>query len=71
MWLSIEPDFKTKRISCRQQLKITPLQELEKIELDCAYNDNHKIDIDSIFYSDAVPMRTENYHLNNPTTSYQ
>ena len=54
MWLSIEPDFKTKRISCRQQLKITTLQELEKIELDCAYNDNHKIDIDSIFYSDAA-----------------
>lgn len=54
MWLSIEPDFKTKTISCRQQLKITTLQDLEKIELDCAYNDNHKIDIDSIYYSDGA-----------------
>jgi hypothetical protein len=54
MWLSIEPDFKTKRITCEQQLKIITLQDLEKIELDCAYNDAHKIEIDSIFYSDAV-----------------
>ena len=53
MWLSIEPDFNTKRISCRQQLKITTLQDLEKIELDCAYNDKHKLEIDSIFYSDG------------------
>ena len=56
MWLSIEPDFNTKRISCRQQLKITTLQDLEKIELDCAYNDKHKLEIDSIFYSDAASV---------------
>ena len=30
---------------------------MQKIELDCAYNDNHKIEIDSIFYSDAVSVK--------------
>jgi aminopeptidase N len=54
LWLSIKPDFKTKKISCEQQLKITTLQDLEKIELDCAYNDKHKIVIRSIYYSDAA-----------------
>jgi aminopeptidase N len=54
MWLSVEPDFNTKKIRCEQQLKLTTLQDLEKIELDCAYNDKHKIEIHSIFYSDAA-----------------
>jgi hypothetical protein len=40
MWL--EPDLKTKRINCEQQLKIRTLQDVEKIELDCAYNDNRR-----------------------------
>ena len=56
MWLLIEPDFKTKRIECKQQLKITALQNFEKIELDCAYNDQHKIIIDSLLYSDAASI---------------
>jgi hypothetical protein len=54
MWLSIEPDFNTKSINCEQQLKITILQDLEKIELDCAYNDKQKIGIRSLIYSDAA-----------------
>ena len=54
MWLSVEPDFNTKTISCEQQLKITSLQDLDKIELDCSYNDKHKIKIDLIDYSDAL-----------------
>ena len=54
MWLSIEPDFNTKQISCEQQLKITTLRDLEKIELDCAYNDSQKIDIHSVLYTDAA-----------------
>lgn len=49
MWLSIEPDFSTKRINCEQQLKLTTLQDLEKIELDC-----EKIEIHSLLYSDAA-----------------
>lgn len=54
MLLSIEPDFNKKTINCKQQLKIKTLQDLEKIELDCAYNDKHKIEIQSILYSDAA-----------------
>jgi len=54
MWLTIEPDFKTKRINGKQQLKITTLKELEIIELDCAFNEKHRIQIDSIFYSDGA-----------------
>jgi aminopeptidase N len=55
MWLSIEPDFNTKRINCKQQLKLTTLQDLEKIELDCVYNDKQKIEIHSpLLYSDAA-----------------
>ena len=54
MWLSVEPDFNAKTISCEQQLKITSLQDLDKIELDCSYNDKHKIKIDSIYYSDLL-----------------
>jgi aminopeptidase N len=50
MWLSIEPDFNTKRINCEQQLKVTTLQDLEKIELDC----EQKIEIHSLLYSDAA-----------------
>ena len=60
MWLSIEPDFNAKKISCEQQLKITTLQDLEKIELDCAYNDQHKIEIKSILYSDAASEQDSN-----------
>jgi aminopeptidase N len=56
MWLLIEPDFKTKRLQCKQQLKITALQDLEKIELDCAYNNQHKIIIDSLLYSNAASI---------------
>jgi len=55
MWLLVEPDFNAKRINCKQQLKLTLLQDLEKIELDCAYNDKQKIEIHApLVYSDAA-----------------
>jgi aminopeptidase N len=58
MWLSIDPDFNTKRIDCKQQLKLTTLQDLEKIELDCVYNDKRKIEIRSpLIYSDAASQQ--------------
>jgi aminopeptidase N len=60
MWLSIEPDFNTKSINCEQQLKITTLQDLEKIELDCAYNVKQKIGIRSLLYSDAASEKGNN-----------
>jgi aminopeptidase N len=63
MWLSIEPDFKTKRISGKQQLKITTLKELEIIELDCDFNEKHKIEIDSMFYSDGAASVDDNKKL--------
>ncbi|HEX5185670.1 MAG TPA: M1 family aminopeptidase, partial [Nitrososphaeraceae archaeon] len=53
MRLSIEPDFNTKRVKCRQQLKISILQDLTKIELDC---NKKKIEIHSIKISDAASI---------------
>jgi hypothetical protein len=54
MWFLIEPDFNTKTINCEQQSKVTILQDLEKIELDCVYNDKQKIEIHLLLYSDAA-----------------
>jgi hypothetical protein len=71
MWLSIEPDFNTKSINCEQQLKITTLQDLEKIELDCAYNDKQKIGI--VLFSIQMQLRRKvirYYHSNSKMISY-
>jgi hypothetical protein len=60
MWFLIEPDFNPKRINCEQQSKATILQDLEKIELDCVYNDKQKIEIHSLLYSDAASEEGNN-----------
>ena len=51
MWLEIEPDFKTKTIEGKQQIKITTRRDLENIELDCA-----ELDIKSVYLSYAVDI---------------
>ena len=74
MWLSIEPDFNTKRIACKQQLKITTLQNLEMVELDCSFNDTHKIEIESIYYSYSASegdARKLNYRQSNDKLSIE
>jgi len=49
MWLSVEPDFLSRAIKCRQQLKLLIRQDTNKIELDCA-----KLKIGSVFLSSDV-----------------
>src|SRR5205823_14731101 len=49
MQLSIEPDFKSKTISCEQQLEIIAIQDLDEIILDIC-----ELHIKSIFYIDVV-----------------
>jgi len=51
MWLEIEPDFETKTIEGKQQIKLTTKQDLDKIELDCA-----ELDIKSVYLSYAVDI---------------
>ncbi len=46
MWLEIEPDFASKTIRGREQLKITTRQDLNKLELDSA-----GLTIESVYYS--------------------
>jgi aminopeptidase N len=60
MWLSIEPDFASRKIKGKQQLKITVIQDIDKIELDCAANDIHKLQIESVFSSDAAASDINN-----------
>src|SRR5436189_6122847 len=49
MQLSIEPDFKSKTISCEQQLEIIAIQDLDEIILDIC-----ELHIKSVFYIDVV-----------------
>jgi aminopeptidase N len=51
MWLEIEPDFQTKTIEGKQQIKLTTKQDLDKIELDCA-----ELDVKSVYLSYAVDI---------------
>ena len=51
MWLEIEPDFITKTIEGKQQIKLTTKQDLDKIELDCA-----ELDVKSVYLSYAVDI---------------
>ena len=45
MQLSIEPDFRSKTISCEQQLKVVAIQDINKIVLDAS-----EFQIKSVFY---------------------
>lgn len=51
MWLSVEPDFLSKAIRCKQQLKLLIRQDINKLELDAA-----KLKIESVFLSSGAAV---------------
>lgn len=49
MWLSLEPDFESKILRCKQQLKLMTRDNIDKLELDSA-----GLQIESVFLSSAA-----------------
>jgi hypothetical protein len=55
MWLSVEPDFLSKTIRCRQQLKLLVRQDIDELGLDAS-----KLKIESVFLSSGVAVYLDN-----------
>ena len=51
IWLEIEPDFKSRSLKGKEQIRITARKDLDSVELDCA-----QLNIESIYSSSAVAL---------------
>jgi aminopeptidase N len=49
MWLSVEPDFESKTLRCKQQLKLITKDDIDMIELDSV-----GLQVESVFFSSAA-----------------
>lgn len=66
MWLTVEPDFESQRIKCKQQLKLVAKDGIDTIELDSA-----GLEIESVFFSQRAMTIRESSNNDLEKTLYE